>query len=225
LGIPALVAITSIALYAVAVHAMVSVQIRGSGPVAPFSFPDGSIAYLAAHPIEGNGFNADRHGGYLLWESYPPRKVFIDTRYALRPDAFLAEYSALLDDPGSFGLACNRYGITYAILPTALVTRYLRLAEALLNDPDWRLVYADGTEALFYKTKAAEIAGISALDLGDTSTIDSRLQDIRSSKWASNRNLREEAAVYLAQFLEQMGRNESAEYVYRSMDKWRYTEE
>ena len=219
-GIPALVAMTSLALYAVAVHAMVSAQIRGSGPVAPFSFPDGSIAYLAAHPIAGNGFNADRHGGYLLWESYPPRKVFIDTRYALRPDSFLAEYNALLDDPAAFGLACDRYGITYAILPTALVTRYLRLARALLNDPDWRLVYADGTEALFYKTEAAGIAGINGLDLDDTLTIDSQLRDIRSSKWGSNRNLREEAAVYLAQFLDQMGRTESAEFVYSSMDEW-----
>ncbi|MEO7425649.1 MAG: hypothetical protein ABI036_10710 [Fibrobacteria bacterium] len=226
-GIPALVAMTSLAIYAVAAHAAVSAQIDGSGAVAPFSFPDGSVAYLAAHPVAGNGFNADRHGGYLLWKSYPPRKVFIDTRYALRPDSFLAEYSALLDDPVSFGLACDRYGITYAILPTALVTRYLRLATALLNDPDWRLVYADGTEALFYKSQAAEMAGIAGItriagmDLDDTLTIDSRLREIRSSRWGSNRNLREEAAVYLAQFLERMGRKESAEYVYRSMDKGR----
>jgi hypothetical protein len=106
---------------------------------------------------------------------------------------------------------------TYAILPTALTDRYDRLAEALRDDPDWRLVYADGTEALFYKS---ETAGNASLDLGDTSAVDSLLRDIRS-RWESNRSLRDEAADYLARFLARMGREESAAYVRRRMDAWR----
>jgi hypothetical protein len=217
LRIPILIAMASLAGGAVAVHALMLAQIRGSGPVAPFSFPDGSVAYLAAHPIAGNGFNADRHGGYLLWERYPPAKVFIDTRYALRPDSFLSEYCALLDDPASFRGVCDRYGITYAILPTAMAARYDRLAAALLDDPHWRLVYADGTEALFY---ASEAAGGASLDPGDTLAVASILRDIRS-KWGFHPGLRDEAAGYLAGFLARMGRQEGADYVRRSADAWR----
>jgi hypothetical protein len=212
LRITILFATLSLAMGAVAAHALMLAQIRGSGPVAPFSFPDGSVAYLAAHPIAGNGFNADRHGGYLIWTGYPSRQVFIDTRYAMRPDAFLSEYCALLDDPALFRRACDRYGITYAILPTAMAARYDRLAAALMDDPHWRLVYADGTEAMFY---ASEAAGNDAPDLSDTLAVDSVLRDLRS-KWGSNRNLREEAAGYLARFLDRMGRNESADHVRRN---------
>jgi hypothetical protein len=217
LGTPALIAMASLAVCSLAVHALASAQIRGSGPVAPFSFPDGSVAYLTEHPIAGNGFNADRHGGYLLWERYPPHKVFIDTRYALRPDPFLAEYCALLDDPASFRAVRDRYGITYAVLPTALAPRYDRLAAALLDDPDWRLVYADGAEALFYESGAA---GGASLDLDDTLAVGSMLRDIRS-RWGYNRSLEAEAAGYLAGFLERMGRKANADYVHRRMDAWR----
>jgi hypothetical protein len=217
--LPAVIAMASLAGLGVAVHAFLLWQIRGSGPVSPFSFPDGSVAYLAAHPIEGNGFNADRYGGYLLWKRYPPRQVFTDTRYALRPDAFLAEYGALLEDPGRFRSACERYGITYAILPTAFVTTYLRLAASLLNDPDWRLMYVDGTEALFYKTgetASARSGRNPGLDLGDEQVVDSLLQDIRS-KWGKNPDLGEEAAGYFARFLSRMGMVANADYVDRSI--------
>ncbi|MBW8889388.1 MAG: hypothetical protein JF616_16655 [Fibrobacteres bacterium] len=217
LRLPAAIAAVSLAGLAVAVHASVLWQVRGSGPVSPFSFPDGSVAYLAAHQIAGNGFNADRYGGYLLWKRYPPRQVFIDTRYAIRPDAFLAEYGALLEDPERFRSACERYGITYAILPTAFVTTYLPLAASLLNDPEWRLAYTDGTEALFYKSGDAGSvpSGRSAgLDLSDEHVVDSLLQDIRS-KWGKNRGLGDEAAGYFAQFLSRMGMVANADYVNR----------
>lgn len=193
--IPVLLAAVSLAGIAISLHALVLRRVAGSGPVSPFSFPDGSVAYLASHPIEGNGFNADRYGGYLLWNRYPPRQVFIDTRYALRPDSFLAEYAALLEDPGRFRSACERYGITYAILPTAFVTAYIPLAGRLLNDPDWRLVYADGTEALFYKSE-----GAGSLDLGDGRVVDSLFRDIRSS-WKGNPGLGDEATGFLRRFL------------------------
>jgi hypothetical protein len=201
LEIPAALAMVSLAGFAVAAHAAMLAQIRGSGPIAPFSFPDGSAAWLAAHPIAGNGFNADRHGGYLLWQGYPPRQVFIDTRYALRPDSFLAEYCALLDDAELFRRACDRYGITYAILPTAFAPRYRRLAAALLHDPGWRLVYADGTEALF--RKAGE-DGSAGLDLDNRRTVDSLFGELRA-RWKSDPGLREEAEEHLARFLADTG--------------------
>ncbi len=199
--LPVLIAAVSLAGIAITLHTLVLSRIGGNGPVSPFSFPDGSVAYLASHPIEGNGFNADRYGGYLLWNRYPPHQVFIDTRYAMRPDSFLAEYRSLLEDPERFRTACNRYGITYAIFPTAFVTAYLPMAAGLLNDPDWRLVYADGTEALFYKSDKAGNAG---LDLGDERVLDSLNHDIRA-RWISHPGLRDEAAGYLGLFLSQIG--------------------
>jgi hypothetical protein len=200
-----------LACFAITSHTVMLLQIRGSGPVAPFSFPDGSVEYLAAHPIAGDCFNADRYGGYLLWKRYPPRKVFIDTRYAIRPSSFLTDYCAILDHPALFRPVCEKYGITSAILPAAFVTRYIKLSVALLEDREWRLAYTDGTEALFVKDTQT-----SGLDLGNAATVDSLSHGL-AVKWQSNTALRQESLRHLADFLAAMGKKERADRVYHSI--------
>ncbi|MDO5576000.1 MAG: hypothetical protein Q4F84_02875, partial [Fibrobacter sp.] len=55
-----------------------------SKTLAPFTHPVNSTNYLLKNKPNGNIFNADRYGGYLLWNLYPNNKVFIDTRLSLR---------------------------------------------------------------------------------------------------------------------------------------------
>jgi hypothetical protein len=212
---PAMTAAALLAGFAAVSHAFMLVQIRGSGAVAPFSFPDGSVEYLETHQPAGTCFNADRYGGYLLWKRYPPQKVFIDTRYAIRPGSFLAEYCAILDDPALFRSVCEKYGITHAILPAAFVTRYIKLAASLLNDPGWRLVYSDGTETLFVVTGEGRTAG---LDLGNPVIVDSLARTL-SERWKSSPRLRKESLTHFAQLLSDLGKKESADRVYHRIGK------
>jgi hypothetical protein len=199
------------AAVAVVTHAAMLISIRAAGPVAPFSFPTGSVAYLQCHAIEGNLFNADRYGGYFLWKRYPEKKVFIDTRYAIRPPAFFAEYLAILDDPALFKKVRERFGITAVAIPVARYPRYLTLARALWSDPAWRLALCDGAEALFVLNTAAPAA---PLRLDSPAAVDSVAAAIRN-RWAGSQLIEAEGLGYLSEFLSQLGRHECAERVQR----------
>jgi hypothetical protein len=198
-----------IAGFSIGGHAAMLRSVRCVGSIAPFSFPSGSVDFLDAHPVKGALFNADRYGGYLLWQRYPVKKVFIDTRYAIRPPAFLAEYCALLDDPGLFDAVCAKYGITAAVMPTALTTRYFNLTTFLLKSGEWKPVYIDGAEALFVKNNALPLPG---LDLDRAATIDSLAFTI-VRKWRCCPGLQKEALRHFADFLLTSGKKESADCV------------
>lgn len=198
-----------IAGFAVGGHAAMLRNVRCAGCIAPFSFPNGSVDFLDAHPVPGALFNADRYGGYLLWKWYPVRKVFIDTRYAIRPPAFLAEYCAILDNPRLFDTVCRNYGITIAVVPTALTKRYFNLTTFLLKNNEWKLAYADGAEALFIKNNALPLP---ALDLDRTATVDSLTGTI-ARKWRCCAGLQNEALHHFADILLYTGRKEAADRV------------
>jgi hypothetical protein len=196
---------------AVVTHGSMLASIRSAGPVAPFSFPIGSAAYLQRHALKGNLFNADRYGGYFLWKLYPEKKVFIDTRYAIRPQSFLAEYLAILDDPTLFEKVRERFGITAVAVPVARYSRYSTLSRTLWSDPDWRLVWCDGAEALFVLNS---IAASAPLRLDSPEVVDSVAAAIRN-RWAGSLLLEKEGLGYLASFLTQLGLHEGAERVWR----------
>jgi hypothetical protein len=189
------------AVVAVVTHAAMLYAIRTAGPVAPFSFPVGSAAYLQCHAIKGNLFNADRYGGYFMWKLYPEKKVFIDTRYAIRPQVFFAEYLAILDDPALFENVRERFGITAVAIPAARYPRYFPLARALWSDPAWRLVVCDGAEALFVLNVAAPLA--APLRLDSPAVVDSVAAAIRN-RWARSPFIKAEGLSYLAEFVSQL---------------------
>jgi tetratricopeptide (TPR) repeat protein len=45
-----------------------------------FSVPKGATVFIKENKIQGNMFNDMGFGGYFIWELYPWKKVFIDTR-------------------------------------------------------------------------------------------------------------------------------------------------
>lgn len=184
-------------LHAVAEHGAMLKHLSLAGPLAPFSFPKGSVAYLEEHPVDGKMFNADRYGGYLTWYRYPEHKVFVDTRYAVRPPAFFAEYLAIIDNKDLFGNACRKHEITAALFPVALTQRYVALARSLIHDPAWRMVVADGAEVLFV---CDSLAQTPAVRLDDAATVDSISRALRE-RWRESPPLREEALRYLFDFV------------------------
>jgi tetratricopeptide (TPR) repeat protein len=123
--------------------------------LAPFRHPVEAAEVIAADDFEGSPaaagevFCSVRHGGYLIWRLYPPRKAFIDGRLVLRSRETFREYLALLDRPERFESYRRRHRLTRALLPTAVPRRYLGLVGHLYGHPGWRLIYADGATALF----------------------------------------------------------------------------
>jgi hypothetical protein len=170
---------------------------RAAGPMAPFSFPVGSVEYLERHPVTGRVFNADRHGGYLLWKRYPPHRVFADTRYAIRPAAFFVEYLALIDSPELFDAVRRKFDLTAALVPLAPDSRYLPFAAALARDPRWRLVHIDPASVLFVKDSLAPTPEIM---LQSPEVVDSIVAAI-GERWRLSPSLAREGNEYFSSFL------------------------
>ena len=134
------------AVASVAVAVVTAREGRLDAP-APFRVPSASAARLAARQ-GGNLFCSVRYGGYLTWQLHPRWTPYIDGRLVLRTREQFAEYLELLDDPARFEELRARHRFSAAVLPTAFPGRYRRLVAHLIRDPDWRLLYTDGTEVL-----------------------------------------------------------------------------
>jgi hypothetical protein len=107
-------------------------------------FPVGATKYLKEHPVSGKMLNAYGFGGYLVQASIP---TFIDGRGDLfERGGVLGDYVHLTQfKPGAFGILRN-YDISVCLLE-----RDEPLSTALLESPDWRRVYVDGTSALYVR--------------------------------------------------------------------------
>lgn len=187
--------------------------------LAPFRYPVEAADILERDDFEGNIFNSVRYGGYLIWRLYPAKKVFIDGRLAIRSRRAFQDYLDVLDDPGRFRELRQRHNITRVAIPTAMFLRYLPLARMLYEDPDWGLLYCDGTCALF-----AFQTGEQSIDLfseAGVSTISHELE----RRYSGNEYVLEAAERNFGAFLLYIGSLEMAEKTLRplpSADSKRY---
>jgi hypothetical protein len=132
--------------------------------VAPFSFPEKGSELLRKINIEGNVFNADRYGGYLIWNNYPEKKVYIDTRLSMRPADYFNNYLDLFKNPNKFDNFAENNNISSVILPIACTDFYTNFAGFLYNNKMWKLIYTDGCEVFFVKENSTSLPGLR-LDL------------------------------------------------------------
>jgi hypothetical protein len=162
--------------------------------LSPFRVPTGAVEFMKSHPIEGRLFNADRFGGYCLWELYPPRQVYIDGRFIIRSAPFFKEYLDLCNYPERFDSLARAQGITQAVLPTAIFLMHMPLVKWLYRSNDWALVYTDGASALFYTKSSASTT--RPIDLRDAATVGSLRQAV-CERWNNDRYIRAENLLYL----------------------------
>ena len=125
------------------------------------NYPGRAVAFLQGKDFPGRLFNPYNWGGYLIWQ-YPQRQVFVDGR-GLDEQAFFhyqliaAGQGGLVSfAPGSrlplWKRLLDEYGIQ-VILTNAVtsVGRIVPLVDMLAFDPDWTLVYQDGTSLVFLR--------------------------------------------------------------------------
>jgi hypothetical protein len=119
-------------------------------------FPVGAVQYLSQHRIPGPMFNAYNFGGYLVWATVPPYRVFIDGRGELfEPSGVLPDYMHItLLKPGALSVL-RSYGIQ-----ACLLERDQPLATVLAALPDWQQIYSDQESVLFVRRSGAEARGV-----------------------------------------------------------------
>jgi hypothetical protein len=161
---------------------------------APFRAPVESARLLDGRAGTGTIFAADEYGGYLIWKLFPRYRPYIDTRLVLRTAAEFAEYLEVADHPERFDDFQARHRFDYAILPVAYPDRYLGLAAHLYSSPDWALLFANGSEALFARRA---IAGGERWDLGSPATTERMIENVQRQFGTSPR-LVEAARLQLA---------------------------
>jgi len=110
-------------------------------------FPVQAVKYLCKHPeINGNMFNDYSWGGYIIYKTYPERKVFIDNRTQLYEKSIFKKFAGavlLTEDWESFDI---EYSFDYVI-----ISKKYPLGEYLNLSPKWRLVYSDEIASIFVR--------------------------------------------------------------------------
>jgi hypothetical protein len=122
------------------------------------TFPEGAVKFLKDNKIPGNMFNPYVWGGYLIWELYPDYKVFIDGR-GLIGEVFFQEVKILQAYPEKFEGKpewqdmLSAYNINFILTFSVdnFSGRLVPLVYALLNDPQWQLIYMDNISLIFVR--------------------------------------------------------------------------
>jgi hypothetical protein len=121
-------------------------------------YPQGAVKFLKETRIAGNMFNPLDWGGYLMWYLFPDYKVFIDGR-GLREDVVVRAskiMAAVKNDVGGmpeWKTYLEHYDVSLIVTYSVehFSGRLIPLIPALLNDPQWNLIYADEISLVFAK--------------------------------------------------------------------------
>ncbi len=121
-------------------------------------YPEGAASFLREHRITGNMFNPYIWGGYLIWELHPEYRVFIDGR-GLIEEIFFQEvkimeaYPKKLAGLPEWKAQLKAYKINFIVTYSVgnFTGRLVPLIPALLNDPEWNLIYMDNVSLIFVR--------------------------------------------------------------------------
>ena len=143
-----------------------------------FQYPSGAVSFLRSHRVAGNCFNTYDWGGYLTWELYPEIRILYDGRSLIREvfDNAARVWEAAGSEAGhppEWRAHLDRWGVDLIVMNGAdLFDRAMHpLLPALIDDPDWALVYR-AMDALIFVRRAtypelvakSELAGALAYD-------------------------------------------------------------
>ncbi len=108
--------------------------------------PVAAVEFLKKEHIKGNMFNNDEFGDYIIYETWPAYKVFIDGRSDMYGEERMKEYFKVIRIEEGWEKVLKKYEINWIIYDTKSV-----LSRFLLERKDWKLVYSDKVANIFMK--------------------------------------------------------------------------
>jgi hypothetical protein len=119
------------------------------------------VRFLKEHDVHGNIFNDYNEGGYLIWWLTPEVKVFSDGRalsmsgFKLFNDMVTDPFAPLDINPSmySYEAVLMQHNLDMIVIPGCDKSSgvLLRLNLALLDNPQWHVVYADAFAIVYAK--------------------------------------------------------------------------
>jgi hypothetical protein len=107
-------------------------------------YPVEALQYFATHHVSGRGFDSYNWGGYLIWNWYPSRHVYVDGRPDMYGDVFMDRYVRAYRGESLWRSLFSTNELCYA-----LVEPSSGIAGVLRREPGWIQVYHDKVSALF----------------------------------------------------------------------------
>jgi hypothetical protein len=103
-------------------------------------FPVAALQFAVDNGIEGNMFNNDGWGGYIIYKSYPRYKVFFDGRSDMYGVPFMKEYAKVARAQAGYEEVLDKYKVTWVLFDAGSP-----ICRLLAAGGKWKLVYADST--------------------------------------------------------------------------------
>jgi hypothetical protein len=114
-------------------------------------YPIGAANFVKRARIAPPMYNFYTWGGFLIWSLYPQYKVFIDGRAIDEMVNRVAD--AILKTYPGWRQQLDAYGINFMIIPVVFREsgNIIPLAVALVNEPQWRLIYLGSNSAVLVR--------------------------------------------------------------------------
>lgn len=114
-------------------------------------YPAGAVDYLKQQDMVGNLFNEYHWGGYLIYQLYPDRRVFIDGRPDMYGDRFVERYLQVALLRPTWSEVLDEHDVRLV-----LIDRANPLALLLRPEEGWQEVYSGPVERLFARPALPE---------------------------------------------------------------------
>ena len=126
---------------------------RSSGRIAAIDegsrgslWPVAAVEFLQREHLQGNMFNNDEFGDYVIYSAYPQYKVFIDGRGDMYGSENFKEYFEVVSFAPSMEAILRKYDINWIFFNSdSVLSRYL------VQHRDWRLIYSDSVASIFVR--------------------------------------------------------------------------
>jgi hypothetical protein len=109
----------------------------------PSFYPIEAVNWLKANPQPGNMFNHFDWGGYLIFNLWPEKKVFIDSQTDVYGENFTRKYEQVITMAGNWKGILSDYDVQWAIIPPLWP-----LGDAL-KKAGWHEMYRDQTAVIY----------------------------------------------------------------------------
>ena len=108
--------------------------------------PVAAVEFLKEENIQGNMFNNDEFGDYIIYAAWPKYKVFFDGRWDMYGVDRLKEYLKVAKVKSGWDEVFKKYNINWIIY-----NANSSLSLLLMEIDDWKLIYADKVANIFVK--------------------------------------------------------------------------
>jgi hypothetical protein len=114
--------------------------------IDPNLYPIAAVEFLQREKIDGNMFNNDEFGDYLVFAAWPRYRVFVDSRSDMYGATWLKQYLKIVNLESDWRQTLDQNKITWLFLRSDSA-----LCALLAEHRDWQVVYADRIATIIVK--------------------------------------------------------------------------